>query len=150
MTNKTLNAMMMTFIVALAVCTSGRSGTRTWTSSGDDGNVGYSAGHVIAWSLDSASLVASDAGILGWNPQPGVHLIGPGDLPMHTLAGTELTTDLSWSLFPSDTIIFVTIKAFDDATDMAGNPTPNYSSLGNIIRVRTPDQIAPAAIVDFR
>lgn len=140
-----IHTALLLIVVVLAFCSQGQSGIRTWTSSGDDGNVGYSAGHEMVWSLDSAAIVASDAGKDGWQLAAGVHFVTSPSMPTHTLAGTTVTVDVPFSTFPSDTIVFVSVKAFDDAT-----PAPNFSALGKILRVRTPDTIQPAAILDLR
>ena len=144
------NTVMLLLVAFLAFCSQGQSGVRTWTSPGDDGNVGYAAGHQMVWSLDSAKIVASDAGRAGWNPVAGVFRVTSPAMPSHTLAGTTVTVDVPFSTFPSDTVVFVSVKAYDDATDSLGTATPNFSSLGNIFRLRTPDTIQPAAIINLR
>ena len=126
----------------LSVCSLGEGATRTWTSAGDDGNTGRSAGHVMVWSLDSATIVAADAGIAGWGVRTGLTIIPSASLPANTLAGSTQTYVIPDASLPSDTVVFVSIKAFDEAG--------NFSPLGNIFRFRTNDRIAPAAILDLR
>jgi hypothetical protein len=144
------NTILLLLVVFLAFCSQSHSGIRTWTSPGDDGNTGYAAGHEMVWSLDSAKIVASDAGKRGWSPVSGVHRVTSPAMPTHTLAGAMVTVDIPLATFPSDTVVFMSVKAFDDAVDSAGVSAPNYSLLGNIFRLRTPDTVSPAAVLDLR
>jgi len=150
MRNSSVNTVMLLLVAFLAFCSQGHSGVRTWTSPGDDLNTGYAAGHQMVWSLDSAKIVASDAGKKGWTPVAGVSRVTSPAMPSHTLAGVTVTVDVPLSTFPSDTVVFVSVKAYDDAVDSLGVTAPNFSLIGNIFRVRTPDTIQPAAIVDLR
>lgn len=114
------NTVMLLLVAFLAFCSQSHSGVRTWTSPGDDGNTGYAAGHQMVWSLDSIKIVASDAGKKGWVPVTGVFRVTAPVMPSHTLAGVTVTVDVPLSTFPSDTVVFVSVKAFDDAVDSLG------------------------------
>lgn len=152
MKRKLICAVVVTIaIVAIVFCTQGKA-AREWTAVGDDGMTGGPAvGHMMAWSLDSIAIVNADRGIDGWDTTAiGVSFIGAEHLPQYATPGTEVSVSLPWSWFPSDTVIFMCVKAFDDATDTTGQSNPNWGALGNIVRWRTPDTIAPAAILDLR
>lgn len=152
MKSKLTHLVALALIVGLALCSQGQS-VRRWTAVGDDGAAGGPAvGYVLAWSLDSLDVVTADRGIDGWDlAAPDVSFVGSENLPQYLTPGTQATATLPWDWFPTDTVIYVSIKAYDDAIDVVtGNPDPNWGELGNILRVRTPDRIAPAAIWDLQ
>lgn len=143
--------LFMLLVMALAFCAQGQS-ARKWTAVGDDGMLGGPAsGYVIAWSLDSLAIVNADADWNGWDTTAvDVWYIGPDGLPTDAMPGTLIEVPINLNDYPSDTVVFFSVKAFDDAVDITGQPDPNWSALGKILRVRTLDHVTPAAIFDLQ
>ena len=117
----------------------GATKTVRWTVPADDGSdclTGDPVEYDIAWSIDSAALLAASTEG-GFTSGPLVSVIAGqscgecGTVEDHTLA------DL-----PSGMRVYVAVKCRDDAG--------NTSEISNILRFETVDEIAPAAVMDLR
>ncbi len=139
-------SLVMTLMLVLAFCgvpPPAQAVDLGWLSVGDDGMTGAASGYVMAWSLDSAAIVAWDCDG-GWCDPGGtapVGIITADGLPAGIVAGTPLAITLPDNMFPSGATVFFSVKGFDDAG--------NYGLLGNICRKTLPDIVRPATILDL-
>jgi len=124
-------------ILMLAIPTMAQLTTQTkvltWTSKGDDGNVGTASAYDLRYSTDSSALVA-------WAVLPPASVIKATGLPIPMVAGTTQTFTIA-GLFEGSTYFFA-IKSVDEMG--------NWSGISNILKVTILDTTPPAAITDLR
>ena len=98
-----------------------------WTAPGDDWGVGTATCYELIWTLDTTLDYTQ------WAYLACTSMVTP------SIAGTQESIRLN--NLPSDTVIYVKIRASDEV--------PNYAEWSNMAAKRTPDEIPPKPIVDL-